>query len=139
MGSSIKASEVGQYPGTRMMGKISIEQLLQTMKEVTQQLIELEVTEENVPLLEELQLKQNSLRVSADELFDRSPQNPLPHNLIKLIQECMELEQIFMAKLQSHYAEFAFQIQSFKNASMANQRYQSYYAQTEGYFVDEQK
>ncbi len=122
-----------------MMGMISIEQLFQNMKEVSQQLINLEITEENVPLLEELQLKQNSLRASVDELFDRNPQNPLPHNLIKLLQECLELEQIFMAKLQSHYAEFAFQIQSFKNASMANQRYQSYYAQTEGYFVDEQK
>ncbi|GMX60373.1 hypothetical protein Elgi_71250 [Paenibacillus elgii] len=139
MGSSIKGSEVGQYPGNRMMGMISIEQLFQNMKEVSQQLIDLEITEENVPLLEELQLKQNSLRASADELFESSPQNPLPDNLVKLIQECMELEQIFMAKLQSHYAEFAFQIQNFKNASMANQRYQSYYAQTEGYFVDEQK
>ncbi|UUZ82638.1 hypothetical protein LJK88_00670 [Paenibacillus sp. P26] len=101
-----------------------LELIFHRMKEISHQMADLELLDENdMNEFEKLQSVQATLRKQADELLSQVPKVELPQKLIEILKECLIREQEVMTRLSTLRTEFSNKIQEFRNAAMTK-RYQ---------------
>ncbi|MDQ0872141.1 ABC-type phosphate transport system auxiliary subunit [Paenibacillus sp. V4I3] len=92
--------------------------------------------DDSIEQLTKLQTEQSELREKIEQIDFRLNDNDYPHELIAIVQECMDLQVRANEKMNSYKLKLIRNIRQIENGHKARDGYRILPTQIDGYFID---